>query len=94
LVVYEAFAAGIPVIGSDLGGIAELVRDGENGILVKPRAVSAWVRAVTKLVENPELLVRLQTGRQPIRNTNDVTSDMRHVYEKVLAKRTSSTKDY
>ena len=34
LVVLEAFAAGTPVIGSDLGGIRELVSDGRDGLLV------------------------------------------------------------
>ena len=42
LTVYDAFAAGVPVIGSRRGGIAELVTHGRNGILVEPGDVSAW----------------------------------------------------
>jgi glycosyltransferase involved in cell wall biosynthesis len=49
LVVMEAFAAGVPVIGSDLGGIAELVRDGENGLLVEPSSGVAWRSGLERL---------------------------------------------
>ena len=43
LVVLEAFAAGVPVIGSALGGIAEKVRNGVDGWLVSPHdSVEAW----------------------------------------------------
>jgi glycosyltransferase involved in cell wall biosynthesis len=83
LVVYEAFAAGVPVIGSNLGGIAELVKDGENGILVEPHSVSAWTGAITRLVENPDLPVRLKSGRRPVRTMEHAAADMQTVYEKV-----------
>jgi len=80
LVVYEAFAAGIPVIGSNLGGIAELVKDGENGILVEGHSVSAWTRAIASLVESPDLLEGLQSGRGQVRTMESAAADMRNVY--------------
>src|SRR6202041_488051 len=45
LVVLEAFAAGVPIVGSNLGGIAELVEHGKNGWLVEPASIEAWVAA-------------------------------------------------
>jgi glycosyltransferase involved in cell wall biosynthesis len=36
LVILEAFSAGIPVVGSNLGGIPELIENGINGFLFKP----------------------------------------------------------
>lgn len=46
LVVLEAQAAGLFVLGSRLGGIAELVDDGNDGELVEAGNVSAWARAI------------------------------------------------
>src|SRR5262249_32824919 len=42
LVVLEAFAAGVPVLGSRLGGLLELVNDGVDGLLIDTDCVQAW----------------------------------------------------
>lgn len=51
LVVLEAQAAGLFVVGSRLGGIAELVSDGIDGMLVTPGDVAAWSDSFVKLLE-------------------------------------------
>lgn len=83
LVVYEAFAAGIPVIGSRLGGIAELVDDGVNGILVPPGSVPEWAGAISRLATAPGLLERLKAGLKPVRTAEDTARDATMVYAKV-----------
>ncbi len=35
-VIYESFRAGVPVVAADIGGVGELVRDGDNGYLFRP----------------------------------------------------------
>ena len=45
-VVIEALATGLPVVGSDVGGIPELVRDGSNGILVPVRDAASLCQAL------------------------------------------------
>jgi glycosyltransferase involved in cell wall biosynthesis len=84
LVVLEAFAAGIPVIGSELGGIRELVRHEIDGLLVAPGSVSGWREALRRLSREPELLERLRRGVQPPRTMDAVATDMLSLYGKLL----------
>jgi glycosyltransferase involved in cell wall biosynthesis len=85
LVVLEAFAAGLPVVGSRLGGIAELVQDGGNGLLVEAGSVVGWSAAFERLLHDQALLQRLQNGVQPPRTMAAVADDMAAVYHKVAA---------
>jgi glycosyltransferase involved in cell wall biosynthesis len=81
LVVLEAFAAGVPVIGSALGGIADKVIDGTNGILVRtPASVSAWRDAIEGCLRDRERLDGLRQGIARPRTAKDVAREMRAVY--------------
>lgn len=60
-IVVEAFAAGIPVVGSRVGGLPELVEHGVNGLLVDVDDVEGWREAVARLGDD-ELSTRLGMG--------------------------------
>ncbi|HET8872328.1 MAG TPA: glycosyltransferase, partial [Gaiellaceae bacterium] len=51
--VLEAMAAGLPVVSSRVGGVPELVVDGETGILVRPGDASALAAALSGLITDP-----------------------------------------
>ena len=53
--VLEALAVGTPVIATAVGGIPEVVVDGENGLLVPAHDVDAIARAVERVVRDPAL---------------------------------------
>lgn len=53
-VIPEAYAAGVPVIAADIGGVAEGVIDGESGFLVGAGGTPAWADAVTRLQDDRE----------------------------------------
>ena len=59
MVLIEAMATGIPVIGSRLGGIPEIIEHGTNGILVEPGNVEELTQAIKLLVDEPALRGRL-----------------------------------
>jgi len=57
--VLEAAAAGRPIVASAVGGIPEIVRDGETGLLVPPRDSEALARAVLRVLGDSGLAQRL-----------------------------------
>lgn len=59
IVIAEAFAWGKPVIGSDVGGISELVRDGETGFLVPAGDGEAWVEQLLRAAHTIDALRRM-----------------------------------
>ena len=85
LVVLEAFAAGVPVIGSQLGGIAELVRNGVDGVLIAAGDVDRWAITIRRLCEDTSLIERLRKNISPPRRMSSVASEMAALYEHVQA---------
>ena len=88
LTVLESFAAGVPVVGSNLGGIAELVGHDRNGWLVPHADIKAWGAALAQLTSHRGFVDRLRAGVRPPRSTDDVARDMLSVYEAIVPRRT------
>jgi glycosyltransferase involved in cell wall biosynthesis len=61
----EALSCGVPVVGFDVGGIPEIVREGETGLLVPAKDVAGLRAAITSVVENRDMRVRMaEAGRR------------------------------
>ncbi|HTL87907.1 MAG TPA: glycosyltransferase [Leptolyngbya sp.] len=84
LVVLEAFAARTPVIGSDLGGIAELVNHKIDGWLLPASDVNAWANAIAQLAENPETIAQLKQNIQPVKTRQVVAAEMLQLYQNLI----------
>jgi colanic acid/amylovoran biosynthesis glycosyltransferase len=54
-VVMEAMASSLPVVSTDVGGVAEMVRDGETGLLVSQNDPVATAEAIARLLDDVEL---------------------------------------
>jgi glycogen(starch) synthase len=60
----EAMAAGLPVVATRVGGTADLVRDGVNGLLVAPRDPAALAAAISQVLTDPAAAARLSAAAQ------------------------------
>jgi len=88
LVVLEAMAAGRPVVASAVGGIPDMVLDGETGVLVAPNDVVALRTAIVRLLGEPGLRARMgQAGRQRADgySATTVVPQIERVYEEAIS---------
>jgi glycosyltransferase involved in cell wall biosynthesis len=61
----EALSVGTPVVSTAVGGVPEVVRDGENGLLVPAGDVPALATALRRMLDDDALRDRLAAGAQP-----------------------------
>lgn len=88
-VVMEAMTTGRPVIASRIGGLVDLVADGETGLLVEPDDRTALQQAIERLLVNPDL--RRRMGQAALRKVvefqaSTVVPRIERVYEELLQK--------
>ena len=84
----EAMACKVPVIGSNIGGIPDIIKDAENGYMVVPRNINELVQKLIRLSKDKELRHNLaENGYQTVQekfNWNVVLKNMYGIYEKLL----------
>lgn len=83
LCVMEAMAAGKPVIATSVGGVPELIRHNETGILVPPRDVNALAEAMLMLIENKSLFQKLGIEAKEVASREFDISVMVRKYEEL-----------
>lgn len=83
--VLEALNVGLPVIASELGGIAEIVVDGRSGRLFPAGDAEALARLLDEIAADPERLAAMRAPRPPSIEDNVVS--LRAVYDELIAAR-------
>jgi glycosyltransferase involved in cell wall biosynthesis len=87
-VLIEAAACGRPIVATDVRGCRDIVRHGENGLLVPPGEPKTLVDALRVLIQNPDLRARMgKCGRQIAENEFSVEKVVREtlaVYRELL----------
>jgi len=89
----ESMACGVPVVATDVGGIPEMVLDGETGLLVPPDNPEALAEAAIRLLEDKELSTRMgKAARQHVEanfTADKILPKMLDFYELVIQSATS-----
>ncbi len=86
LVVREALALRVPVVASRVGGLPELIRPGQNGLLFRPGDAGALRRQILRLLEQPALLDCLRRGIGPVRTMAEEARDLLALYGSLTAR--------
>ena len=88
MTLLEAMAMGLPVVASNLDGIAEVVTDSCEGFLAPPGEASFFANHITNLLSNPELASTLsRNARTKIEQNHSVekmTSAVEAIYDRFL----------
>ncbi len=79
-VILEAFAAGTPVVTSDLGGMAELVQHGVNGLRFTPADADDLARQLQLIVDDPAVLEQLKQGILPVKTAQEEGCELANIY--------------
>jgi GT2 family glycosyltransferase/glycosyltransferase involved in cell wall biosynthesis len=91
LVIREAFAAGVPVVASRIGGIPEMVADGVGGLLFEPGDTDDLARVLHRIVDEPHLLSTLRSSIPAVRDLDDDADATRALYQRLAGRDTGST---
>ncbi|MEM2741859.1 MAG: glycosyltransferase family 4 protein, partial [Nitrososphaeria archaeon] len=86
--ILESLACGTPVVATTVGGIPEIIRNNENGILVPQNDEKKLAEAIDYLLQNKDVRVRLgQNGRKNIVERFSYRSSIKKllkIYQKML----------
>jgi len=87
MVVLEGMASGVPVAAARVGGVPDLVRDGETGLLFDPRNEEAVANAVAQLVSADHAAVVARAKKEALQRFHPDIIAARHVeiYREVIA---------
>jgi glycosyltransferase involved in cell wall biosynthesis len=86
IVIAEAQAMRTPVIAANLGGMAEVVRDGTDGLLFQPDDVDDLTWCLQRVIEEPDLLPAMRAQIQVPRTVADDASALIVRYEGMIAR--------
>lgn len=88
IVILEAWAAGLPVIASRVGGIRHLVQDGTDGLLVESGDVEALAQGISRIANDSELRGRLASAGNKkavqLYSWDRITDQLVGIYQEVI----------
>ena len=87
LVIQEAFAHGRPILASDIGGMAEKVRDGIDGLHFRAGDPDSLADTMMRAASTPGLWERLRDGIRPVYRMEEHVDELLGVYRELVDRR-------
>jgi glycosyltransferase involved in cell wall biosynthesis len=84
LVILEALLSGVPVIASDIGGMRELIRDGETGFHFPAGSVADLRRLLLSCIQDPSRLRSLKPSSLDVTSMEDHARAILSLYQRIL----------
>ena len=87
LVIPEAMESGLPVIGTSVGGIVDIIKNGFNGVLVEQKDPVAIAKAIDQILGNPEFAKKIiQNSKQTVKDFSPEIIAKQHMelFEKLV----------
>ncbi len=84
LVIHEGFLANIPIITSNLGGMAELVQNDKNGLLFETGNVDDLRKKVDFFIKNPNSIEKFTEDPTPVRSIQQNVQEIMMLYNRLL----------
>ncbi len=86
LTIHEAFMARVPVITSNIGGMAELVQDGANGLLFQVGDSKDLAKKMQMIIDDPSLIERLRKNIKPVIPIENHALEIREIYRSLVSR--------
>ncbi len=85
LTIHEAFLAKTPVIASDIGGMAELIQDGINGLLFRTGSARDLCKKMERIIRQPDLIGQLSANIGPVKTIEENALEIQQIYHDLIA---------
>ena len=80
LTVLESLSAGVPVIASDVGGVREMLNDGEEGLIFRNADVHHLTSILREIIENPSTIKAMKLAIRPIKIIQEDARELSGIY--------------
>jgi len=93
--IVEAMASGVPVVASDVGGIRDVVRHGDNGLLVAAHDIREISRSLNRLLDTPDLAAQFaRNGQTVVRERFDMRRNLELLIARLEHEKLGVTRAY
>lgn len=88
-VIREGFIALVPVIGSDIGAIPEVIEHNKNGFLFNPGEADQLSKYLQMIIDDPEILTRLKKNIPEVKTSRQQSTELITLYKDVIEEHSS-----